>query len=241
MGFKENLKEILDSRGITPYRVGVETKVSKQSVMNYLSGKNTPTGNALKELSEYLGVTIDYLIDERVNNVTQSDNRHGNSFIELPNGQFLMIMPVVGVEVQAGFLDRYTDVDYLTDMPKHSIIVNEVHRGNYVAFVTRGESMDNGLSNAFQPGDIVSTRELQKIHWKDKIRFNDFPYWVIYTTQSKQPLLKQIIDHDVDNCKITCHSLNEAPEYSDFELSMNDIKALFYVIDVSRSVSNKIY
>jgi len=241
MGFKENLKEAIDNKGVTPYRIGVDTKVSKQSIMNYLSGKSTPTSNALKELSDYFGVTIDYLIDERVNNVTQSKNNHGNSFIELPNGQFLMIMPVVGVEAQAGFLDRYTDVEYLTEMPKHSIIVDEVHRGNYVAFITRGDSMDNGLSNSFQPGDIVSTRELQMLHWKDRLRYKDFPYWVIYTTQSKQPLLKQIIDHDVDSGKITCHSLNEAPEYSDFELSINDIKALFYVIDTSRSVSNKIY
>lgn len=52
MEFREKLKELLDKKGLTPYRIGVDTNVSKQSVMKYLAGKSIPNGDALRELSE---------------------------------------------------------------------------------------------------------------------------------------------------------------------------------------------
>ena len=54
MEFKDRLKYIIDLKGVTPYRIGSDTSVSKQSIMSYLSGKTIPNGDALKELSEYL-------------------------------------------------------------------------------------------------------------------------------------------------------------------------------------------
>ena len=168
------------------------------------------------------------------------ENKNGNTFIELPNGQFLMIMPLAEFEVQAGFLDNYTDVEFLAEIAKHSIIVDKPVQGRYVAFRVKGDSMDDGSSDAITQNSIVSSRELQRQHWNSKLRIKDFPYWVIYTTQSKYPLLKQILSHDVTNGTIKCHSLNDAPEFTDFELKLNDVQGLFYVVDVSRSVSKKI-
>ena len=84
-------------------------------------------------------------------------------------------------------------------------------------------------------------RELQRKDWTSKLRINDFPYWVIATTESNYPLLKQITHHNVEKGIITCHSLNDGPEYQDFDLHLNNVTALFYVIDVNRTITNKIY
>jgi hypothetical protein len=54
-------------------------------------------------------------------------------------------------------------------------------------------------------------------------------------------MLKQIINHDTERGVITCHSLNESPEYADFKLNIDDVIKLFYVIDKSRNISKKSY
>lgn len=170
-----------------------------------------------------------------------SENKNGNSFTQLPNGQLLMSMPLIEVEAQAGFLDNYSNVDYLNETAQHSIIVDKEFRGRYVAFRVKGDSMDDDSKNAIANNYIVATRELSRDHWMSKIRYNDFPYWVVYTSESKYPLLKEIVNHDVENGNITFHSLNDSPEYCDFTLNIDEINALFYVIDVNRNINNKSY
>lgn len=193
------------------------------------------TEDFLKDVAKYVNFTTeDWLLYGENGEVYETDNNNGNHFIELSNGQYLMIMPTVGVEVQARYLDSSSDVEFIAELPKHSIIVDDVKKGSYVAFVVSGDSMDNGLSNAIMAGDVVATRELQRVHWRDKIRYKDFPNWIIYTTKSAKPLLKQIVSHDTDTGMIVCHSLNDSPEYSDFELNLNDVNKLFYVIRITR-------
>lgn len=169
------------------------------------------------------------------------ENSFGNRFLTLPNDQYLMMMPLAEYEVQAGFLDRYQDVEVVKAMSQHSIIVPKTAQGRYVAYRVFGDSMDNGTSEAIQHNNIVATRELKQDLWQYKLKFNEFPYWVIFTKQASTPLLKQIIDHDTERGVITCHSLNDAPNYTDFELSMNDIQALFYVVNVSKEYGDKEY
>lgn len=184
-----------------------------------------------------------------VNNVSVSEpyeiyvtaNKNGSDFLKLENGQYLMTMPLAEFNVQAGLLDHYQDLEYIKEMSKHSIIVDEPYKGRYMAFRVKGDSMDNGTSEGFTQNMIVSTRELQRQHWISKLRFKDFPYWIIYTTQSRMPLLKEITEHDTETGMITCHSLNDSPEYADFDLHINDVQALFYVIHKSMEVSKKAY
>jgi len=177
---------------------------------------------------------------ETVKNNEPFENKNGNNFIQLPNGQYYMTVPLAEFKVQAGFLDHYQDADYLMDLQQHGMVVEKPVQGRYVAFRVSGDSMDDGSINAIPRNSIVSTRELQRQHWSSKLRYRDFPYWIIYTRQSKLPLLKEIIDHDVATGFVTCHSLNDSPEFHDFQIHIDEIQALFYVIDVTKSVSKKL-
>lgn len=228
--------------GLTQKQLAEKIGVSNNTIINWERGDVIPNTkhqilnkilNQLISVNE-LSVVEPYIIDVH-------ENKNANKFMKLPNGQYLMTMPLAEYNIQAGFLDHFQDLDYLADMAQHSIIVDKPVQGRYIAFRVKGDSMDDGTSDAILQNSIVSCRELQRHHWTSKLRTNDFPYWVIYTTESKYPLLKQIINHDIDNGRILCHSLNTAPEYSDFELSLNDdIQALFYVVDVSKTISKKL-
>lgn len=242
MNAKERLLEYLKYKNIGQTRFEELVGISNGYINN---SKGSIGAKILSRISEKCDdLNINWIVSgdgDMLNDAYEIENNNGNQFIKLPNGQFLMIMPTVGVEAQAGFLDNYGDVEFLAEMPKHSIIVNEVHKGHYISFIVDGDSMDNGKWDAIKKDYVVATRELQRSNWNDKLRFNKFQFWIIYTTKSKKPLLKQIINHDTETATIICHSLNESPEYSDFELSLNDVNKLFYVVDISRKISDSYY
>ena len=103
-----------------------------------------------------------------------------------------------------------------------------VGHGNYLAFEVKGESMDDGTRGSFEEGDIVLVRELERELWEGRLRFNDYPYWVVVFDSSV--LIKQLIKHDEETGDLTFHSLNPSPEYADFTINMDKVRKLFYVI-----------
>ena len=238
-----DIRQGREKLGLTQKELADLIGVSRETIINYEKGRPIP-----KSKSEILHKVLEpdsvYHLSVAHNSVKplgeDFENKNGNKFIELPNGQYYMLMPLAEFKIQAGFLSNYQDTDFLMDLGQHGILVDKPLQGRYVAFRVNGDSMDDGSSHAITRNSIVSTRELQRHHWVDKLRYRDFPFWVIYTTQSKMPLLKEIVEHNTEEGYIVCHSLNDSPEFTDFKLHLNDVQALFYVIDVSRSVSKKI-
>lgn len=171
-------------------------------------------------------------------------NSFGVRFIPVPNGKYQMIVPVLNAAAQASYIDNYQNegyVEYVTNYPEtETFIVDKPLQGNYVCFKVMNDSMANdNPRTAILPEDEALTRELKREHWKTKLKINEFPEWVIFTTKNPYPLIKNITNHDVEKGTITCHSYNEF--IPDFELSLNDVQALFYVIDIRRKRNNKFY
>lgn len=237
------IKQRREQLGLTQKELADLIGASRETIINYEKGKPIPKSKSeiLHKVLEPDSVYHKTVKGEAVIPLADDfENKNGNRFVELPNGQYYMLMPLAEFKIQAGFLSNYQDVDFLMDLSQHGILVDKPVQGRYVAFRVNGDSMDDGSSNAITRNSIVSTRELQRHLWADKLRYRDFPFWVIYTTQAKMPLLKEIVEHNTEEGYIVCHSLNDSPEFSDFKLHMNDIQALFYVIDVNRTVSRKL-
>ncbi len=106
--------------------------------------------------------------------------------------------------------------------------VDRYARGNYLSFEVKGDSMDTGSRDSFEAGDRVLVRELEREFWRDPIRIHERPFWVVVFDSSV--LIKQIISQDLQHGTLTFHSLNPSPEYADFTLSKDKIRALYYVI-----------
>lgn len=235
--------------GFTQQELADKLGVSLKTIGNWEGGSTIPK-TKLKMLESFFESEMRNISDnskithvrghENVKTNEEFENKNGNKFIELPNGQFYMLMPLAEFKIQAGLLSHYQDADFLMDLGTYGLLVEKPVQGRYIAFRVSGDSMDDGSSEAIPRNSIVSTRELQRHLWTSKLRYKDFPYWVIYSTQSKMPLLKEIIDHNVEEGYIVCHSLNDSPEFQDFKLYMNDIQALFYVIDKTTTVSKKL-
>ncbi|MCD7901808.1 MAG: hypothetical protein LUH22_18735 [Bacteroides sp.] len=157
------------------------------------------------------------------------ENSNGVRFYDLGNGKYQMKVPLVPYYAYGRFANEgYTLEADRDEWETEKFEVNQLAQGKYMAFEVRGDSMDDGTRGSFEQGDKLLARELDRIYWKDKLRYEKYPYWVIVFDSSV--LIKQIIDQNLETGEITCHSLNPSPEYRDFTLKLDEVRMLYNVI-----------
>ena len=61
MVLKDILKELIQSKGMTISALAKSTKVSPQTIHNWLSGAEPRSIKQVKEVAEYFNVSLDYL------------------------------------------------------------------------------------------------------------------------------------------------------------------------------------
>lgn len=154
-------------------------------------------------------------------------------FIDLPGGDILMVFPLVEEAAYAGYLGGYADTEFIEQLPKHSLIVQKYHKGKYRGFEIVGESMTDGTLESIPDKSKVTGRYLMHHHWQNKLHLHRYKDFII-VHKTEGIIAKRIIKHDVEAGIITCHSLNPDKEsYPDKDLSLDDVKELYNIIDVS--------
>ena len=154
----------------------------------------------------------------------------GVKYFELSENKYRMRVPLVPFNAYARYISEVSgpmqqDREQWDEV---EFIVDKIGHGNYMSFEVKGDSMDDDSKRSFSHGDLVLARELDKVHWKDRIRYDQYPYWVIVL--SNTILCKEIIDHNVETGDITCHSLNPSPEYTDFTVNLGQVYRLFNIV-----------
>lgn len=158
----------------------------------------------------------------------------GTPFEELPDGTIRMRVPIIPHKAYAGYLRGFQDPEFYEDLNTISIDVFKQHRGHYIAFEVKGDSMTTLEPEYFRDsildGWIVVGRELQRSKWRYKLHTHAYESWVI-VHKTEGILIKQIIAHDVENGYITIHSLNpNKEEYPDEQLFLDDIDQIFNIV-----------
>lgn len=59
----EKYKALRDKKGITDYRVSVETGITKSTFTDWKNGRSTPKIEKLKILADYFGVKIEDFLE----------------------------------------------------------------------------------------------------------------------------------------------------------------------------------
>ena len=74
--------ELIEAKGVTPYKVSKDTGISNARISNWKLGKSGPSGDALVVLANYFGVSMDYLtgndqelLKENATNLTMFSER----------------------------------------------------------------------------------------------------------------------------------------------------------------------
>src|SRR5690606_36755570 len=115
------------------------------------------------------------------------------------------------------------DMTYLSNM-ETMLVPREYEKGNYLVIDVVGDSMNDGTLRSIRDGDRLLAKELDKTFWTSRLHFRQYLFTII---SSEGIVTKQIIDHNVQDGIITCHSFNSA--YNDYTVDLRDVYQLFYV------------
>ncbi|MGN7863242.1 S24 family peptidase [Chryseobacterium sp.] len=142
----------------------------------------------------------------------------------------IMNVPLANQYAQAGYLSRFADEEYIESLPTIPFTDDVEHRGEYMCFEVKGDSMDNGSYESYLEGDIILCRNIRQDYWMSKLHYDKWDFVIVH--KEKGILVKRIINHDVENGIITLHSLNEY--YEDMEIHLKDVAKLFNIISTRR-------
>lgn len=246
--FSDRLKEIRQHFKLTQGALAEKTGIKQSYISGVESGKRKISAGMLMSLNKALNINMDWLETGRGEMLESSNAKSLTSFynveediethtkfIDLDDGQILMITPLVEEYAYAGYLTGYKDPEFIEELPKHSIIVNKYHKGTYNSFTVIGDSMTSNdpelMRDNIYDGNIVAGREIRKEHWNYKLHTHKFSDYVI--VHRSGILIKRIIFHDTDKGILTLRSLNENKDlYPDFDVSLTDVFQIFNIVDV---------
>lgn len=218
-----DIKQLRTKLNLNQTDFGKKIGVSLRSIQAYEKGITKPSADTLLKLLE--------LQKENTQNGARSNpaiiNTNGNKFIELPDGTYDIEVKELPFKAYASYAETLEAGIAYEDFNTAIFNVDKVGRGHYMAFVVKGDSMNGGRIEDTPDGAKVLGRELQKPHWRDG--FNPTKYgWIILCKQNI--FHKDITGFDPEKGIITCHSRNTSPEYSDFELKLDECYQIFKVI-----------
>lgn len=245
----ERISEVIRYKNLTNRSFALKIGFNYSTLHNYLSGRRAAVDlNLILKISEtFSDISTEWILTGRGNmlinppedkETVEDDDieelyhttKSGNKYYEVGSGYYRMRVPLVPYGAYGRYLsgtkeaiqmdrDGWEEVDFIVDRISH---------GRYFAFEIKGDSMDDESRHSFVQGDIVLAREVNKDYWRDKLRYKDYPFWIIVTDDSI--LCKQMINHDPATGMITFHSLNPSPEYRDFTLNVDEIRQLFNIV-----------
>lgn len=196
----------------------------------------TGNGEMLKQSETSSSTQPDASYIKALGNEVYTETGSGVKYFELSDNKFRMRVPLVPFNAYARYANEAcsTIEQEKEEWDEVEFIVDKIGHGNYMAFEIKGDSMDDDSRRSFVQGDIVLARELDKIHWKDGLRYEKYPFWIIVLEGTI--LCKQIIDQNIETGDITCHSLNPSPEYSDFTINLQQVFRIFNIIQKTTTI-----
>jgi SOS-response transcriptional repressor LexA len=224
----EKLKKALRDRGITQEDFAISLGMTRGNLIHHMKKEVLDYDFVLKLRDKgYSGIVQSVV--QKPADVQPSDTLALSDFISVYETGNLMHAPLVGQYAYAGYLSGFSDKEYMSELPKHPWIVDKGYKGNYVTFEVKGDSMDDGSSDAYKEGDLILCREVAQHLWQNKLHIAKWDF-VIVTENGI--LLKKIIDHNITTGNITLHSLNEM--YEDVIINISQVRQLFNVVKMER-------
>jgi len=225
---KEDLKEYINKSGLSRANFAEKLSISIETLNSWeYRGKNIP--KTKEKLIQSVFNTYRYGKDEL--SYVKNEVKEPEAIWVQYEGYKLV--PLVNKRAQAGFLSGWGDDEYEDELPKIPWEVDKEYKGKYMTFEVSGDSMesDSNPRESLYEGDLLLCREIQRHHWSNKLHIHKWDFVIVHREDGI--LAKRIINHKTGNGELTLHSLN--PYYDDFKVEMDDLIAIFNIIDVKRS------
>lgn len=229
---KKTLREILKEKAISQQVVADALGINVTNIRRYddLSKRSLDEIVIISkvtgiDMSELIGSSVDVSVEEGNIYTPRQEN-------EVSYGDFIVMnVPLVGQYAYGGYLCGYQDETYVAQLPHLPFVVDHEARGRYVAFELRGDSMTDDTGRYIE-GDILLCREVPRDLWcQTKLHMRKWDFVIVH---KEGILIKRVVDHDVENHRLTLHSLN--PLYSDRVVDLVDVRQIFNVVKLQRGM-----
>jgi transcriptional regulator with XRE-family HTH domain len=159
-----NLKYLRKKKGLTQQQFADNMEIKRSLIGAYEEDRAEPKYNLLKKIAEYFELTIDEFINEKINDnwkpkpKSQGSNLRVLSIsVDKDDNENIELVPV---KASAGYLNGFSDPQYIQDLPKFQLPIPSLKQGTYRAFEIKGDSM-----LPIQSGSIIIGEYLD--NWND--------------------------------------------------------------------------
>ncbi|GAB1463939.1 XRE family transcriptional regulator [Pedobacter sp.] len=159
-----NLKYLRKKKGLTQQQFADNMEIKRSLIGAYEEDRAEPKYDLLKKIAEYFELTIDEFINEKINHnwkpkpKSQGSNLRVLSIsVDKDDNENIELVPV---KASAGYLNGFSDPQYIQDLPKFQLPIPSLKQGTYRAFEIKGDSM-----LPIQSGSIIIGEYLE--NWND--------------------------------------------------------------------------
>lgn len=228
---KKTLREILKEKAISQQVVADALGINVTNIRRYddLSKRSLDEIVIISkvtgiDMSELIGSSVDVSVEE--GNIYTPRQVNEVSYGDL----IIMNVPLVSRYAYDDYLNNYLDDDYVNRLPKFPFSKGG-EQGRYIAFEMEGDSMIDD-TDRYVEGAILLCREIPKSLWGQITQY--MKKWDFVIVHKEGILIKRVVDHDVENHRLTLHSLN--PLYSDRVVDLVDVRQIFNVVKLQRGM-----
>lgn len=228
---KKTLREILKEKAISQQVVADALGINVTNIRRYddLSKRSLDEIVIISkvtgiDMSELIGSSVDVSVEE--GNIYTPRQVNEVSYGDL----IIMNVPLVSRYAYDDYLNNYLDDDYVNRLPKFPFSKGG-EQGRYIAFEMEGDSMIDD-TDRYVEGAILLCREIPKSLWGQITQY--MKKWDFVIVHKEGILIKRVVDHDVENHRLTLHSLN--PLYSDRIVDLVDVRQIFNVVKLQRGM-----
>jgi transcriptional regulator with XRE-family HTH domain len=159
-----NLKYLRKKKGLTQQQFADALGIKRSLVGAYEEDRAEPKYELLKNIASYYEFTIDEFINEEINDKwkpkqksTGSNLRILSISVDKDDNENIELVPV---KASAGYLNGYSDPEYIKDLPRFQLPLPSLKQGTFRGFEIMGDSM-----LPIQPGSVVVGEYLE--NWTD--------------------------------------------------------------------------
>lgn len=166
-------------------------------------------------------IDTDFVDDE----VEVFTNSNGNKFHLYPNGRIEIEVLKVPFPAYASYIECYEDeMNSVNGFDFIRFKADHIAKGNYICFVSEGDSMNGGMLDDTPGGSEILAREIGRQFWDN---LHTTKYGLIFVTKSGI-MHKDIGGYNEATGMFTLLSRN--PEHKPFDYPANDVYQIFNVI-----------
>lgn len=149
-----NLKYLRKKKGYTQQQYADLMEIKRSLIGAYEEDRAEPKYELLKKIAEHFDLTIDEFINETINDSwkpkpkSQGSNLRVLSIsVDQNDNENIELVPV---KASAGYLNGFSDPQYIQNLPKFQLPLAALRQGTFRAFEIMGDSM-----LPIQPGSVI--------------------------------------------------------------------------------------